>query len=86
MKRRMGPTHHLLPNVRFTELRSSEGKSTVRIDRKPLIKLKAHLRVCLFFCMDFYFFRDLMSKAVDVKVVTYIISINYRALKHIFFL
>ena len=30
----MGPTHHLLPNVRFTELRSSEGKSTVRIDRK----------------------------------------------------
>ena len=44
----MGPTHHLLPNVRFTELRSSEGKSTVRIDRKPLIKLKAHLRVCLF--------------------------------------
>ena len=45
----MGPTHHLLPNVRFTELRSSEGKSTVRIDRKLLIKLKAHLRVCLFF-------------------------------------
>jgi len=44
----MGPTHHLLPNVRFTELRSSEGKSTVRIDRKLLIKLKAHLRVCLF--------------------------------------
>ena len=31
----MGPTHHLLPNVRFTELRSREGKSTVRIDRKP---------------------------------------------------
>ena len=50
----MGPTHHLLPNVRFTELRSSEGKSTVRIDRKPLIKLKAHLRVCLFLCMAFY--------------------------------
>ena len=35
MKRRMRPTHHLLPNVRFTELRSREGKSTVRIDRKP---------------------------------------------------
>ena len=31
----MGPTHHLLPNVRFTELRSREGKSTVRIVRKP---------------------------------------------------
>ena len=30
----MGPTHNLLPNVRFTELRSREGKSTVRIDRK----------------------------------------------------
>ena len=30
----MGPTHHLLPNVRFTELQSREGKSTVRIDRK----------------------------------------------------
>jgi len=56
VKRRMGPTHHLLPNVRFTELRSSEGKSTVRIDRKLLIKLKAHLRVCLF-CMDFYSFK-----------------------------
>ena len=26
----MGSTHHLLPNVRFTELRSREGKSTVR--------------------------------------------------------
>ena len=26
----MEPTHHLLPNVRFTKLRSSEGKSTVR--------------------------------------------------------
>ena len=26
--------HHFLPNVRFTELRSREGKSTVRIDRK----------------------------------------------------
>ena len=50
----MGPTHHLLPNVRFTELRSSEGKSTVRIDRKPLIKLKAHLRVCLFLYMASY--------------------------------
>ena len=33
----MGPTHHLLPNVRFTELRSREEKSTVRIDRKPLL-------------------------------------------------
>ena len=54
MKRRMGPTHHLLPNVRFTELRSSEGKSTVRIDRKLLIKLKAHLRVCLFLYMASY--------------------------------
>ena len=50
----MGPTHHLLPNVRFTELRSSEGKSTVRIDRKLLIKLKAHLRVCLFLYMASY--------------------------------
>ena len=49
----MGPTHHLLPNVRFTELRSSEGKSTVRIDRKLLIDVKAHLRVCLF-CMASY--------------------------------
>ena len=27
--------HRFLPNVRFTELRSREGKSTVRIDRKP---------------------------------------------------
>ena len=26
-----------------------------------------------------------MSKAVDVEGVTYIISINYRAFKHIFF-
>ena len=26
--------HRFLPNVRFTELRSREGKSTVRIDRK----------------------------------------------------
>ena len=26
----MGLTHHLLPNVRFTELLSGEGKSTVR--------------------------------------------------------
>ena len=85
MKRRMGPTHHLLPNVRFTELRSREGKSTVRIDRKPLIKLKAHLRVCLFFVWIFILLRELMSKAVDVEGVTYIISINYRALKHIFF-
>ena len=36
----MGATHHLLPNVRFTELRSRDGKSTVRSDRKSLIKLK----------------------------------------------
>ena len=27
--------HRFFPNVRFTELRSREGKSTVRIDRKP---------------------------------------------------
>ena len=41
----MGPTHHLLPNVRFTELRSSEGKSTVRIDRKLrlVVEFKLHL-------------------------------------------
>lgn len=29
----MGLTHHLLPNVRFTELLSGEGKSTMSIDR-----------------------------------------------------
>ena len=29
----MGPTHHLFPNVSCTELRSSEGKSTMSIDR-----------------------------------------------------
>ena len=31
--RRMGSTHHLFPNVSCTELRSSEGKSTMSIDR-----------------------------------------------------
>ena len=62
----MGPTHHLLPNVRFTELRSSEGKSTVRIDRKLLIKLKAHLRVCLFFVWLPILPGDLVSRAVKV--------------------
>lgn len=54
-------------------------------DRKPLIDVKAHLRVCLFFVWIFILLRELMSKAVDVEGVTYIISINYRALKHIFF-
>ena len=44
----MGATHHLHPNVRFLQLQSSDEKSTVRSDRKSLIKLKAHLRVCLF--------------------------------------
>ena len=29
----MGLTHHLFPNVSCTELRSSEGKSTMSIDR-----------------------------------------------------
>ena len=45
----MGATHHLHPNVRFLQLQSSDEKSTVRSDRKSLIKLKTHLRVCLFF-------------------------------------
>ena len=35
----MGATHHLHPNVRFLQLRSSDEKSTVRSDRKSLIKL-----------------------------------------------
>ena len=38
-----------------------------------------------FFVWIFILLRELMSKAVDVEGVTYIISINYRALKHIFF-
>ena len=79
----MGPTHHFLPNVRFTELRRSEGKSTVRIDRKLLIK--GTPKGVSFFVWIFILLRELMSKAVDVEGVTYIISINYRALKHIFF-
>ena len=41
----MGPTHHLLPNVRFTELRSREGKSTVRIDRKPRLVVGGKLNL-----------------------------------------
>ena len=34
----MGATHHLHPNVRFLQLQSSDEKSTVRSDRKSLIK------------------------------------------------
>jgi hypothetical protein len=41
----MGPTHHLLPNVRFTELRSRDGKSTVRIDRKPRLVVGGQLHL-----------------------------------------
>ena len=46
----MGPTHHLHPNVRFLQLRSSDEKSTVRSDRKSLIdkKKKVYLKVGLF--------------------------------------
>ena len=41
----MRATHHLHPNVRFLQLRSSDEKSTVRSDRKSLIKLKANRMV-----------------------------------------
>ena len=44
----MGATHHLHPNVRFLQLRISDEKSTVRSDRKSLIKLKANRMVSLF--------------------------------------
>ena len=44
----MGATHHLHPNVRFLQLQSSDEKSTVRSDRKSLIKLKANRMVSLF--------------------------------------
>ena len=46
----MGATHHLHPNVRFLQLRSSDEKSTVRSDRKSLIdkKKKIYLKVGLF--------------------------------------
>ena len=46
----MGATHHLHPNVRFLQLQSSDEKSTVRSDRKSLIKLKkANQMVSLFY-------------------------------------
>ena len=41
----MGATHHLHPNVRFTELRSREGKSTVRSDRKPRLVVGRNLNL-----------------------------------------
>ena len=41
----MGPTHHLLPNVRFSELRSRDGKSTVRIDRKSRLLVGGKLNL-----------------------------------------
>ena len=44
----MGATHHLHPNIRFLQLQSSDEKSTVRSDRKSLIKLKANRMVSLF--------------------------------------
>ena len=47
--------------------------------------LKGTLEGVSFFVWIFILLRELMSKAVDVEGVTYIISINYRALKHIFF-
>ena len=56
----MGATHHLHPNVRFLQLQSSDEKSTVRSDRKSLIKLKTHLRVCLFFIV-FRLVRDVVA-------------------------
>lgn len=46
----MGATHHLHPNVRFLQLQSSDEKSTVRSDRKSLIKLKkANQMISLFY-------------------------------------
>ena len=54
-------------------------------DRKPLIAFKGTPEGVSFFVWIFILLRELMSKAVDVEGVTYIISINYRALKHIFF-
>ena len=46
----MRATHHLHPNVRFLQLRSSDEKSTVRSDRKSLIKLKKANRMVSLFC------------------------------------
>ena len=37
--------HRFFPNVRFTELRSREGKSTVRIDRKPRLMVGGQLHL-----------------------------------------
>ena len=59
----MGHTHHFLPNVRFTELRRSEGKSTVRIDRKLLIK--GTPKGVSFLCMAFLLLENLMSGDVE---------------------
>ena len=47
----MGATHHLHPNVRFLQLQSSDEKSTVRSDRKSLIKLKDTSLDVSFFCV-----------------------------------
>ena len=51
----MGATHHLHPNVRFLQLQSSDEKSTVRSDRKSLIKLKKANRMVSLFCYIFIF-------------------------------
>ena len=51
----MGATHHLHPNVRFLQLQSSDEKSTVRSDRKSLIKLKRLTEWLAFFVIYLYF-------------------------------
>ena len=58
----MGATHHLHPNVRFLQLQSSDEKSTVRSDRRSLIKLK-RLTVWL------AFFIRLIGQKVCVKTL-----------------
>ena len=50
----MGATHHLHPNVRFLQLQSSDEKSTVRSDRKSLIKLKRLTKWLAFFIIYTY--------------------------------
>ena len=57
----MGATHHLHPNVRFLQLQSSDEKSTVRSDRKSLIKLKRLTVWLAFFIIVFRLVRDVVA-------------------------
>ena len=51
----MGPTHHLRrsPIVKSVHWHNVLYIAMGECDRKSLIKLKAHLRVCLFFMYGF---------------------------------